>query len=106
MQLNLHNIEVKSSPIFVVDDEPVNLKLIERVLGTEGYQSVTPIQDPRDVSKRFHTQRPNLILLDINMPRMNGFEVLEELKTLAGDSLPPVIFLTAELAAGNRTRVF
>jgi putative two-component system response regulator len=106
MQLSQQNTELKSSPIFVVDDEPVNLKLIERVLGTEGYKSVHSIQNPQDVAKRFHEQRPNLILLDINMPKMNGFEVLDSLKQAAGESLPPVIFLTAEMAADNRTRAF
>lgn len=106
MQLMRQSTEVKNSPIFVVDDEPVNLKLIERVLGTEGYQSVHSIQNPQEVAERFRQQRPNLILLDINMPRMNGFDVLESLKELAGDALPPVIFLTAELAASNRARAF
>jgi putative two-component system response regulator len=106
MQLMPQSAQVKNSPIFVVDDEPVNLKLIERVLGTDGYQSVHSIQNPQEVAERFRLQRPNLILLDINMPRMNGFDVLEHLKQVAGDTLPPVIFLTAELAASNRTRAF
>ncbi|MES2604804.1 MAG: HD domain-containing phosphohydrolase, partial [Pseudomonadota bacterium] len=106
MQLSQHSEDLKNSPIFVVDDEPVNLKLIERVLGTEGYHSVLSIQNPVDVSTRFREQRPNLILLDINMPRMNGFDVLERLKSEAGDALPPVIFLTAELAANHRAKAF
>ena len=106
MQLSYHANAVKQSPIFVVDDEPVNLKLIERVLGTEGYQSVHSIRNPQEVTRQFRHLRPHLILLDINMPEMNGFDVLEALKQEAGDSLPPVIFLTAELAASNRTKAF
>ncbi len=106
MQLNQHSAELKNSPIFVVDDEPVNLKLIERVLGTEGYQCVHSIQNPTEVAKRFNEQRPNLILLDINMPKMNGFDVLDSLKQAADGNLPPVIFLTAEMAADNRTKAF
>lgn len=106
MQLSQQTAELKNSPIFVVDDEPVNLKLIERVLGTEGYQAVHSIQNPMEVAERFRSLRPNLILLDINMPKMSGFEVLDSLKVAAGDKLPPVIFLTAELAANNRTRAF
>ncbi|HTQ99639.1 MAG TPA: response regulator, partial [Candidatus Acidoferrum sp.] len=106
MQLTPQTTELKNSPIFVVDDEPVNLKLIERVLGTEGYQRVHSIQNPMDVTNRFRNLRPNLILLDINMPKMNGFDVLEQLKLEAGDTLPPVIFLTAEMAANNRAKAF
>jgi putative two-component system response regulator len=106
MQLDAPLQDLRNSPIFVVDDEPVNLKLIERVLAHEGYQEIHSIQDPEEVSPRFEEVRPNLILLDINMPRMNGFAVLEKLKFDAQATLPPVVFLTAEIAAEHRTRAF
>jgi putative two-component system response regulator len=106
MQIAQLNPQFKQSTIFVIDDEPVNLKLVERVLGNEGYQAVQSIQNPLEVCSRYQAQRPDLILLDINMPHMNGFQVLEKLKTEINNELPPIIFLTAELAADHRARAF
>jgi len=53
--------------ILVVDDEPANLKLLEKLLGSEGYFRLTCVQDPRQVLRAYQEIRPDLILLDINM---------------------------------------
>lgn len=103
---SLFTPELKHSPIFVVDDEPVNLKLIERILESGGFEDVYTIQNPEDVLPRYLEMRPNLILLDINMPRLDGFGVLEKLKEETEGRLPPIVFLTAQNDSEFRVKAF
>jgi putative two-component system response regulator len=97
--------------IFIVDDEPSNLKLLDRMLHGQGYQNLVLLEDPREVLDRYREMRPALILLDINMPYLNGYQVMEQLKSLNDPLLPPIVILTAQhgkehllraLAAGAR----
>lgn len=106
MLLNLYSETLEKSPIFIVDDEPVNLKLIDRILKSEGYCELTTIQNSFQVVEEYKKNRPNLIMLDINMPGLNGFDVLEELKRIENTVLPPIVFLTAQNAHGYRTKAF
>ncbi|KPQ03030.1 HD domain-containing phosphohydrolase [Marinobacter sp. HL-58] len=82
--------------IFVVDDEPVNLKLLERILSAEGYRNVVSIGDPFMVLPAYREHQPALILLDLNMPGMSGFEVMEQLAGLQDPLMPPIVILTAQ----------
>nr|WP_058022340.1 HD domain-containing phosphohydrolase [Pseudohongiella spirulinae] len=86
----------RSQKILVVDDEQSNLKLIVRLLAHHGYNNVIPLDDSRQVSQIFQQERPDLILLDLNMPHLNGFQVLDQLKALNESVLPPVVMLTAQ----------
>lgn len=101
----------QTARILIVDDEPVNLKLLDKMLRSQGYQNLELVQDPREVLDRYWDQQPELILLDINMPHMDGFEVMSQLQALDDPLLPPIIILTAQhgrdyllraLAAGAR----
>lgn len=82
--------------IFIIDDEPANLKLLDKMLKKEGYEQRTLIQDPRQVIPHYQEQRPDLILLDINMPHLDGYEVMAQLKALNDPLLPPIVILTAQ----------
>ena len=84
------------SCIFLVDDEPVNLKLLSKLLGGQGYTHLVSISDSREVLGHYQQQHPDLILLDINMPHLDGFAVMEQLKTLGDPLLPPILILTAQ----------
>jgi putative two-component system response regulator len=92
----MNTTPLSSGRILIVDDEPVNLKLLEKMLGGQGYQNLTLVNDPREVLDQYHTTRPDLILLDINMPYLDGFQVMEQLKALDDPLLPPIIILTAQ----------
>jgi putative two-component system response regulator len=82
--------------IFVVDDEPANLKLLDKMLAGQGYLPPVLIQDPREVLPRYQEQRPDLILLDINMPHLDGYQVMAQLQALGDPLLPPIVILTAQ----------
>ena len=82
--------------IFIVDDEPANLKLLDKMLASQGYQQRVLIQDPRDVLHQYQQQRPHLILLDINMPHLDGYQVMAQLIALNDPLLPPIVILTAQ----------
>jgi putative two-component system response regulator len=84
------------SRILIVDDETVNLKLLDRVLRGQGYESLVLVQDPREVITQYQAARPDLILLDINMPHLDGYQVMEQLKALNDPLLPPIVILTAQ----------
>ncbi len=97
--------------ILIIDDEPANLKLLDKMLASQGYKERILIQDPREVLARYHEVRPDLILLDINMPYLDGYQVMEQLTALNDPCLPPIVILTAQhgrdyllraLAAGAR----
>ena len=87
---------ITSARIFIVDDEATNLKLLNKLLTSEGYGQFVLIQDPREVLDRYKEERPDLILLDINMPYLDGYQVMDQLKALNDPLLPPIIILTAE----------
>jgi len=92
----VQNLETTSARILVVDDEPANLKLLSLVLRTAGYARVELIQDPRAVLGSYTAQRPDLILLDINMPYLDGYAVMAQLRELTDALAPPIVVLTAQ----------
>lgn len=85
-----------SCRILIVDDEPVNLKLLDKMLRTEGYTNLVSLTDPRKVLEAYSAAPTDLILLDINMPFLNGYEVMAQLKALGDPLLPPILVLTAQ----------
>src|ERR1700728_4595070 len=80
--------------IMVVDDQPANLKLMQDMLRQVGYKARS-FPRGRMAIAAASQQPPDLILLDINMPEMNGFEVCEKLKADKNLASIPVIFLSA-----------
>lgn len=82
--------------IMIVDDEAPNLKLLSKILRGVGYQSLTLVSDSREVVSRYKENLPQLILLDIRMPYLDGFAVMEQLKELQDPMLPPIVVLTAQ----------
>jgi putative two-component system response regulator len=90
--------------ILLVDDEPVNLKLLSKMLTSKGYSNLVPIVDSRKVLDSYKAEPVDLILLDLNMPHLNGYEVLNQLKALNDPMLPPIIVLTAQQGQDYRLR--
>ena len=88
--------DIRRARILVVDDEPVNVQLLEYLLKTTGYENVSSTHDPRQVVALHLKHRFDLIILDLHMPGMDGFDVMEALKPLESDSWLPVLVVTAE----------
>jgi len=88
--------DIRRARILVVDDEPVNVQLLEYLLTTTGYENVSATCDPRQVVSMHLKHRFDLIILDLHMPAMDGFDVMEALKPLESDSWLPVLVVTAE----------
>jgi adenylate cyclase len=88
--------DLLAAKILVVDDLPANVLLLERMLGDAGYQSVTSTLDPRAVRALHEKNRYDLILLDLQMPAMDGFQVMEGLKEIETAGYLPVLVITAQ----------
>ena len=90
--------QILNAGILIVDDQETNVKLLERLLAEAGYTNVSSTTNSRDVLALHRENRYDLILLDLQMPGMNGFEVMEGLVEADADSYLPVIVLTAQPA--------
>jgi PAS domain S-box-containing protein len=88
--------EILNANILIVDDQEVNVGLLEQLLSEAGYTSVASTMNPQGVCAMHRKNRFDLILLDLQMPGMDGFQVMEALKTNDADSYLPVIVLTAQ----------
>src|SRR5450759_3474752 len=90
--------DILHGKILVVDDQEVNVLLLERMLRGAGYVSITSTTDPKQVCELHRKNRYDLILLDLQMPVMDGFQVMEGLKTIETDGYLPVLVITAQPA--------
>jgi putative two-component system response regulator len=88
--------ELLHGKILIVDDQEINITLLERMLRGAGYDSITSTTDPGDVFRLHLENRYDLILLDIQMPGMDGFHVMEMLEEIEPDGYLPVIVITAQ----------
>lgn len=82
--------------ILIVDDRKANVLLLERMLRSAGYVSVASTTDPNEVRELHLNNRYDLILLDLQMPGMDGFQVMDGLKDIEEDGYLPVLAITAE----------
>jgi twitching motility two-component system response regulator PilH len=87
--------------VLIVDDSPSQVKLIESFLEHEGYRLVG-LNDPERVEEMITLERPAVILLDVVMPKRNGFQVCRELKTSAEYKAIPVILVTSKNTESDR----
>ena len=94
--MKLPEAEILAARILIVDDQEANVRLLERFLDEAGYSAVASTMDPLQACDLHRRHDYDLILLDLQMPVMNGFEVMAALSASAGDSYLPVIVLTAQ----------
>ena len=97
--------EYLQATILIVDDEPANVRLLERILQREGFESIESTNDPRHFLALYTAKRPDILLLDLHMPGMDGFAVMEQLKGRipAGDFVP-ILVLTADVTPQARQK--
>lgn len=91
--------------ILAIDDEPANLALVAAVLAREGYVHVETLADPRRAAERHLAFQPDLVLLDLMMPSIDGYALLDSLGRLTGaDDLLPIMVLTADTSTEAKRR--
>ena len=88
--------DILNARILIVDDQEVNVSLLEQLLREAGYTGVASTMNPREVCALHRKNRYDLILLDLQMPGMDGFQVMEGLKTNIADGYLPVLVITAQ----------
>ncbi|PKV47295.1 MULTISPECIES: response regulator [unclassified Janthinobacterium] len=92
----LQATEILNASILIVDDQEANVMLLEQVLRNAGYTRITSTMDPQAVRALHQQHRYDLILLDLQMPEMDGFEVMEGLRDIEAGSYLPVLVITAQ----------
>lgn len=88
--------EILNASILIVDDQESNISLLEQLLSETGYTSVTATMNPQEVFNLHREHCYDLILLDLQMPVMDGFQVIEGLKANDQEAYLPILVLTAQ----------
>lgn len=96
--MKLTPLDLLNAKILIVDDQLTNVQLLEQLLNEAGYKNVTATLNPTEVCALHRQHQYDLILLDLQMPGMDGFEVMAGLRTNITDAYLPVIVLTAQPA--------
>jgi two-component system cell cycle response regulator DivK len=97
--------EVRRPTILVVDDNEDNRELVAKVLANKGYV-VVEAADGEEALRKVEADKPTLILMDISIPKIDGYEVTRRLKSSAEFRHIPVIALTAHVMRGDREKAF
>jgi len=90
--------DILNASILIVDDQESNVSLLEQLLSKAGYTCVASTMNPQEVCALHRKNRYDLILLDLQMPGMDGFQVMAALKTNDADGYLPVLVITAQPA--------
>src|SRR3981189_3506721 len=94
--------DILNARILIVDDLEANVRLLEQMLSGAGYTCIASTRDPNEVCSLHRKNRYDLILLDLLMPGMDGFQVMEELKGIEAGGYLPILVITAQ--PGHKVR--
>ena len=89
--------DLSKARILIVDDDPLPGLALQRMLESEGYKNIETIQDSRLVQDKYRENFHDIILLDLSMPHMDGYQVINKLKGEFEDTMPPVLILTGRI---------
>ncbi len=97
--------EIYDRRVLIIDDEPSNVRLLEQVLRAAGYTNIRGATSSPDVLQLYAEFRPDILLLDLHMPGLTGFEVMEQLRPVvrAGEFFP-ILMLTGDATAESKQR--
>lgn len=99
----MNEVECKHSKILIVDDQEYNISLLERILGRAGFKQLYSTMDPLQIQEMLDRIDPDIVLLDLHMPGMDGLQVLKMIREQNGpDNYLPVLMLTADMTTEAR----
>lgn len=91
--------------ILIIDDQPMNIRVLERTLRSlGGYSCITGVSDSRQALEEVATLQPDLIMLDLHMPHLDGYELLEQLKAHIGTTILPIVVISADITTSAKQR--
>jgi len=96
------SLPFRKARILIVDDEEANIDILKRILTRAGFTNLASTTDSREATAQYVEQRPDLILLDLHMPHMDGLEVMDQLNEIAEASYLPILILSGDLASDAR----
>lgn len=96
--------KIEEGKILIIDDELGNVQIFERVLRGAGFNNITSITNSLQAVATYEKFRPDLILLDLKMPNLDGFEVMASLKKVESETYLPILVLTAQRDQATRLR--
>ncbi|NHN28256.1 HD-GYP domain-containing protein [Paenibacillus agricola] len=97
--------DIELSKILIVDDQEYNISLLERILGRAGFKHIHSTMDPQQVLLMLEEVKPDIVLLDLHMPGLDGLQVLRMIREqTAMDSYLPVLMLTADVTSEAKQR--
>jgi len=96
--------QLKKAAIMMVDDEPIMLEIIQALLVDAGYGNFIPVEKSSQAIDLIRQTSPDLLLLDLDMPEINGYEILSKLRSNADFGHLPVIMITASTEPGDKLK--
>ena len=93
---------LRNARILIVDDEPNNVEMLRRILDREGFGRIESTTDSREAASLYVQHRPDLILLDLRMPHLDGLDVMTQLNEIAEASYLPILILSGDLTPEAR----
>jgi CheY-like chemotaxis protein len=87
----------KHARILIIDDESSNVEILQRLLERNGFGRIETTTEPREATQLYVRYRPDLILLDLHMPNMDGLAVMDQLNEIAEASYLPILMLTGDM---------
>jgi DNA-binding response OmpR family regulator len=100
----MNDLDYRDAKVLIVDDQDLNIALLSGMLKKAGFRNRFSTSDPLAAAELFQRVAPHVVLLDIEMPKLDGFGVLEQLRALSSEVLVPVVVLTAHTAQAIRLR--
>jgi putative two-component system response regulator len=90
--------------ILIIDDEPASVEVLRRLLERGGYSRIFTTTDPREAVPMYVEQRPDLILLDLHMPHLDGLQVMDALNDIIEATYLPILMLTGDVTEEAKSR--
>ncbi|URN95642.1 MAG: response regulator [Candidatus Pristimantibacillus lignocellulolyticus] len=102
----MDQLKLNLAKILIVDDQEYNVSLLERILGRAGFKQLFSTMDPYQIEKMLDEVDPDIILLDLHMPRMDGLQALKLIREKSGrNNYLPVLMLTADMTSEAKQEV-